>query len=187
MNPDVVKVSKFLSYVLRHEPHAIGLGLDANGWARVDELIAKATAAGTPIDVESIRLAVETNDKRRFAFSDDGTRIRANQGHSIGVDLGLVPQTPPDVLYHGTATRFLDGIRRDGLVAGQRQHVHLSADRETATRVGERHGTPVVLVVDARTMHAEGLVFLRSDNGVWLTDAVPPRYLAIPAVAAVAT
>jgi putative RNA 2'-phosphotransferase len=181
MRPDLVKISKFLSYVLRHEPGAIGLALDANGWADVDELIAKAHAAGTPLDRDGIAAAVATNDKQRFALSPDGARIRANQGHSIDVDLALSPQTPPDVLYHGTATRFLDSIRAQGLVAGQRQHVHLSADRDTATRVGARHGTPVVLAVDARAMHAAGLAFVRSDNGVWLADAVPVQYLDFPA------
>ena len=181
MKPDLVKISKFLSYVLRHEPDAIGLDLDAQGWASVDELIARAAAKGTPLDRDGIAAAVATNDKQRFALSPDGARIRANQGHSIAVDLALAPQTPPDVLYHGTATRFVDSIRRQGLVAGERRHVHLSADRATATNVGARHGVPIVLVVDARAMHAAGLAFARSDNGVWLTGAVPAQYLDIPA------
>lgn len=181
MKPDLVKTSKFLSYVLRHQPDAIGLELDAQGWANVDELIAKAAAAGTRLHRDGIAAAVATNDKQRFALSPDGTRIRASQGHSIAVDLALTPQTPPDVLYHGTATRFVDSIRRQGLITGARQHVHLSADRDTATKVGARHGAPVVLVVDARAMHAAGIAFLRSDNGVWLVDAVPAQYLDIPA------
>ena len=181
MRPDLVKTSQFLSYVLRHEPGAIGLVLDAHGWADVDDLVAKAHASGTPLDRDGIAAAVATNDKQRFALSPDGLRIRANQGHSVAVDLALAPTTPPDVLYHGTATRFLDSIRAQGLVAGQRQHVHLSADRDTATRVGARHGAPVVLVVDARAMHAAGIAFLCSDNGVWLADAVAAQYLTFPA------
>ena len=181
MKPDLVKISKFLSYVLRHQPEAIGLVLDAHGWADVDELIARAAASGTALDRDGIAAAVTTNDKQRFALSSDGTRIRANQGHSVTADLALAPLAPPDVLYHGTATRFLDSIRAQGLVAGQRQHVHLSADRDTAITVGTRHGVPVVLVVDTRAMHADGLAFWRADNGVWLTDAVAPRYLTLPA------
>ena len=180
MKPDLVKISKYLSFVLRHQPDAIGLVLDAHGWADVDELIAKAAAAGTALDRDGIAAAVATNDKQRFALSPDGARIRANQGHSVAVDLALAPQTPPDVLYHGTATRFVASIREQGLIAGQRRHVHLSADRETAVKVGARHGTPVVLDVDARAMHAAGFTFWRADNGVWLTDAVAPPYLMIP-------
>jgi putative RNA 2'-phosphotransferase len=181
MKPDLVKVSKFLSYVLRHAPESIELALDANGWASIDALIAKAQAKGTTLTADAIREAVATNDKQRFALSEDGTRIRANQGHSIEVDLALAPQVPPDVLYHGTATRFVESIRGAGLVPGSRQHVHLSADRDTAAKVGTRHGVPIVLGVDARAMQADGNLFYRSENGVWLTAAVPARYLSIPA------
>ena len=180
MRSDLVKVSKFLSYVLRHAPESIDLPLDANGWASIDELIAKAQAKGTRLELDAIHEAVATNDKQRFAISDDGTRIRASQGHSIEVDLALAQQAPPDRLYHGTATRFVESIRQQGLIPGSRQHVHLSADRDTATTVGSRHGKPVVLDVDARAMHADGIVFYRSENGVWLTAAVPAQYLSIP-------
>ena len=120
---------------------------------------------------------VATNDKRRFAFSPDRTLIRANQGHSVEVDLNLVPVEPPELLYHGTVERFLDSIRVNGLVRGQRHHVHLSADRETAARVGQRRGRPVALIVEAARMHADGQAFYRSENGVWLTEAVPAEYL----------
>ena len=121
---------------------------------------------------------VRTSDKQRFAISEDGTRIRANQGHSVPVELGLLPQVPPEQLYHGTATRFLDSIRIQGLLRGDRHHVHLSANADTAVKVGSRHGQPVVLIVHAGDMHHAGHVFFRSDNGVWLVAHVPPAFLA---------
>ena len=173
----IVATSKLLSYVLRHRPDSIGLALDANGWTGVDELLARLAAAGHAVDRALLERVVAYNDKQRFAFSDDGTRIRASQGHSVAVDLALAPSMPPDVLYHGTASRFLKSILAAGLRASGRHHVHLSADVDTARRVGARHGFPAVLQVDARRMHADGLAFYRSDNGVWLTDAVLPRYL----------
>ncbi len=180
MTPDLVRLSKFLSLVLRHEPERIGISLDSNGWVAVDDLIAAAARAGTPISRERLDLVVATNDKKRFAFSPDGTRIRASQGHSVEVELDLPPTVPPERLFHGTATRFLDAIRAEGLRPQSRQHVHLSPDEETAVKVGQRHGKPVVLVVLAGAMHREGHVFYRSENGVWLTAAVPPGYLEIP-------
>lgn len=172
-------LSKRLSYILRHAPESIGLTLDAHGWASVDELIAKCAAAGLSITWEQLAEAVATNDKKRFSFSEDGLRIRAAQGHSIEVDLGLGAIEPPALLYHGTATRFLPSIRAKGLVPGSRQQVHLSADAATATKVGARHGKPVVLTVAAGAMHAAGLKFFRADNGVWLTDRVPPEFLSV--------
>jgi putative RNA 2'-phosphotransferase len=180
MSNEAVKISKLLSFVLRHRPQAIGITLDAEGWVAVDELLAAAARHGKPLTRQELEEVVATNDKKRFTFSPDGGRIRANQGHSVEVDLGLVPVEPPELLYHGTVERFLDGIRQQGLLRGKRHHVHLSVDRETATRVGRRRGRPVVLVVEAGRMHREGKAFFRSENGVWLTEAVPPEYLRFP-------
>lgn len=174
----LTETSKFLSYVLRHEPQAIGLALDSEGWAGIDALIAAAAASGTALDRDLIRAVVDTSDKKRFAISPDGARIRAVQGHSTAeVAIAYDPVEPPEQLFHGTATRFLESIRSQGLVAGSRHHVHLSPDAETATAVGRRHGEPVVLTVAAGAMHRQGFVFHRADNGVWLTKAVPPAFL----------
>lgn len=180
MTGDLVRVSKFLSLVLRHEPGAIGLDLDENGWADIDELIRLAGARGRHLTRPLVEQVVAENDKKRFAISEDGRRIRANQGHSVAVDLGLPPAEPPERLYHGTATRFLASIAAEGLRAGDRQHVHLSADEPTAILVGQRHGRPAVLVVHAREMAAAGHRFYRSANGVWLTDRVPATFLTFP-------
>lgn len=175
------RISRFLSLILRHAPDTIGLVLDRNGWADVAELLDKASRHGTPLTLEALREVVAGNDKQRFAFSEDGTRIRASQGHSLrSVDLALAPSIPPRVLYHGTASRFITAIRQSGLKPGARQHVHLSADRDTATRVGARHGVPVVLEIRAADLHAQGQVFYQSDNGVWLTGAVPVRFIGFP-------
>jgi putative RNA 2'-phosphotransferase len=179
MSNSLEKASKFLSYVLRHKPDAIGLQLDANGWANIDELIACAGRHGTALDAPLIEEAVETSDKRRFIISDDGERIRANQGHSIPVDLGLAPTAPPDILYHGTAARFVDAIFASGLQPRSRHHVHLSAKSETALTVGARHGKPVLLVVRACDMVKAGHPFYVSANGVWLADEVPPQFIAV--------
>ena len=180
MDSSLVRVSKFLSLVLRHDPGKVGLTLDAAGWTGVDELLAAAAKAGVAIDRATLERVVAENDKKRFALSDDGTRIRASQGHSVPVELGLEPRVPPERLYHGTASRFVDAIRREGLRAGSRVHVHLSVDEETARAVGQRHGKPVVLHVAAGRMHRDGNLFFRSENGVWLTAAVPPAYLGFP-------
>lgn len=169
--------SKFLSYVLRHQPDAIGLTLDGEGWAELSELIRLANADGRTLTLELIKEVVATNDKKRFAFSDDGSRIRASQGHSVAIELGLTPVAPPNVLYHGTATRFLDSIKQKGLIAGSRRHVHLSAELATAVDVGRRHGKPAVLTVRSAEMHGSGNEFFLSDNGVWLTASVPVEYL----------
>lgn len=176
MNDPLVSSSKFLSLVLRHRPDAIGLTLDDAGWADIDELIRLAQGHRS-LNRALIEQVVEANNKQRFAISEDGRRIRANQGHSIGVELGLQPLAPPPRLYHGTATRFVDSIRREGLRKRDRQHVHLSADAATAITVGARHGKPVVLIVDAAEMAAAGHAFFRSENGVWLTDAVPAPFI----------
>ncbi len=177
MRDQTKRVSKFLSYVLRHRPDSIGIELDENGWVAVDVLLAAAAVNSKAITRELLDEVVATNDKKRFAFSDDGLRIRANQGHSIAVDLALDAQIPPDKLYHGTVQKFLDTIMKDGLIKGKRHHVHLSGDIETATKVGSRRGKPVLLEVAAKRMHRAGHSFYQSRNGVWLTDAVPPAYL----------
>lgn len=174
-----VKASKFLSLVLRHAPEKVGLTLDEAGWVDVDALLAACAAHGRRLSRAELDHVVATNNKRRFAYSDDGRRIRASQGHTVAVDLGLAPAVPPDVLFHGTAARTLPLILRDGLLPMSRQDVHLSADRETAVRVGSRHGRPVVLAVDAAGLAAAGHVFRRSDNGVWLSGPVPVRWLEV--------
>jgi putative RNA 2'-phosphotransferase len=179
MSADPVQLSKFLSFVLRHKPDAIGLVLDAQGWVGIDGLIAKADAAGTRFSGSDLRHVVETSDKKRFTISPDGSRIRAAQGHSVTVALGLQASEPPPALYYGTATRFVESIKRDGLKPQQRQQVHLSHDEATAHRVGQRHGKPIIFVVDASRMHAQGFSFYRADNGVWLTDRVPPEFLTL--------
>lgn len=179
---DLVRVSKFLSLVLRHDPGAIGLALDGNGWADVDDLIRLADRHGKPLTRPLLERVVADNDKKRFAFSDDGRRVRASQGHSVEVDLALPPADPPAVLYHGTASRSVESIRAEGLRPGSRRHVHLSPDISTATKVGQRHGKPVVLVVRAAEMAAAGHPFYRSENGVWLADFVPVGYIDFPSV-----
>ena len=173
-----VKISKFLSLVLRHEPEAIGLHLDTEGWADIGELINKAAKNGRELTREDILRVVAESDKKRFGLSEDGLRIRAVQGHSTkAVDIDFVPKAPPDLLFHGTAKRFLESIRVQGLAPGDRQYVHLSADAETATAVGTRHGKPIVLTVRAGAMADAGVLFYLSENGVWLTREVPPQYL----------
>lgn len=173
-------LSKFLSLVLRHQPDTIGLTLDEAGWADVDELLRKLSQHGHPADRALLEALVAQSDKQRFALSPDGRRIRANQGHSVPVELGYIPQTPPERLYHGTAAHNLPAIQTEGLVRGSRHHIHLSPDTDTAHRVGQRHGRPVVLVVLAGDMARAGHQFFLSDNGVWLTDAVPPQFLLPP-------
>lgn len=176
---DVVRVSKRLSYVLRHHPDSIGIELDAAGWVDVDTLLAALTAHGLRLSRAELEHVVATNDKRRFAFDPTGTRIRASQGHSVGVELGYEPMTPPDVLFHGTPERNVEAILREGLRAGNRHAVHLSPDVATARRVGERRGRPVVLQVEAGRLAASGAVFNRSANGVWLVNCVPPEFLSV--------
>lgn len=172
------ETSKFLSYVLRHEPHAIGLTLDREGWAEIDALIDGAKTAGRKLDVELIRAVVAGSDKKRFAISEDGRRIRAVQGHSTDtVAIQHEPKQPPEFLYHGTATRFLDSILAEGLRPGERHHVHLSQDIVTATAVGQRHGKPVVLEIEALRMHRQGFKFFQADNGVWLVAQVPNEFI----------
>jgi len=177
MNKQHVKLSKFLSLVLRHQPEKIDIQLDEQGWVEVEVLLQAAHQHGTDICRETLRQIVEQNDKQRFALSEDGLKIRANQGHSIEVNLALSPQQPPDILYHGTAEKFIDSIRQQGLQKRQRQHVHLSADEKTAYKVGIRHGKPVILQIKSAAMYQQGYVFYCSENGVWLTDHVPVEYI----------
>lgn len=176
MNP--IKTSKFMSLILRHRPEAAGIDLDPAGWADVEALLAGMARNGHPISRADLATIVETNNKRRYAFSEDGSRIRAVQGHSRAVELDLPPTPPPPRLFHGTVERFLDSIREKGLIKGRRQHVHLSADRKTADAVGRRRGQPVILTVDSAAMASGDHRFYISENGVWLTDHVPPRFIA---------
>ena len=177
MNYELVRVSRFLSLVLRHRPEMIGLSLDEQGWASIDDLVRLSQDSREPLTRELIDEVVRTNDKQRFRISDDGLRIRASQGHTIPVDLGLPARQPPEKLYHGTATRFLGSIRHQGLHPRKRRHVHLSSDRHTARQVGGRHGQAAVLTVLAGEMARAGHEFFLSDNGVWLTASVPPEFL----------
>jgi len=178
MQPRAVKVSKYLAKYLRHAPQELGLTLQPGGWVPVDDLLAAAEKNGFPISYDELVECVETNDKQRFAFDMSGELIRANQGHSIEVDLQLEEREPPETLYHGTVERFLPSILEEGLIRGKRHHVHLSKDVERARKVWSRRGKPVVLQVDAWRMHRDGHKFLLSANGVWLTDAVPLGYLS---------
>ena len=177
MAGDKVRTSKFLSLVLRHRPELIGISLDPAGWVSVNELLRACRAHGRAITPDELRDLVATSDKQRFAFSEDGERIRANQGHSVAVELGYSPAAPPDTLYHGTVGKFLPSIREGGLKKGDRHHVHLSPDEETARKVGQRRGKPVILKVESGRMHREGHQFFLSTNGVWLIEHVPPEYL----------
>jgi len=170
-------VSKFLSLVLRHSPEKIGLKLDENGWADVNELIEKCTKKGNRLDAELLDYVVENNDKKRFAFNEDKTKIRASQGHSISVDLNLTETEPSEYLYHGTVGKFLENIKKEGLQKMSRQHVHLSKDRETAVKVGSRRGIPQILSIRSGQMHRDGFKFYLSENNVWLTDEVPTKYI----------
>jgi len=171
------KISRYLSKHLRHQPERLGLELEPGGWVRVSDLLASCRRNGVAFSEDDLREMVALNNKQRFAFDESGQRIRANQGHSVEVDLGLEPLEPPAELYHGTAEHNLAAIERDGLQKMRRHHVHLSADIPTALAVGKRHGRPAVLVVAAGQMLADGFTFFCSANGVWLVDEVPARYL----------
>ncbi len=175
------KFSKFLSLVLRHRPDVIGITLDEAGWVPVQDLLRACAQYGRHYTLEQLQRVVDINDKQRFCFSQDGRDIRANQGHSVDIQLGLAPLEPPCYLWHGTCTRFLDSIYRDGLTRQSRQHVHLSPDAETARQVGRRHGKLVLFRCAALLMYQQGHEFYLSANGVWLTDHVPTTYLEIPA------
>lgn len=174
---EIIRISKFLSLVLRHKPEEIGIELDENGWVNVESLIQKCNQANIPLSLDSLKHIVRLNSKKRFSFNEDQSKIRASQGHSIGVELNLKSIQPPLVLYHGTADKFVSSILLKGLLKQQRQHVHLSSNVETAISVGQRHGRPVVFEVQAQQMVVDNHHFFLTDNGVWLTDAVPAKYL----------
>jgi putative RNA 2'-phosphotransferase len=177
MDKRLIQVSKYLAKYLRHSPHELGLTLQLGGWVPIDDLLSAAEKHGFSISYDELIECVETNDKQRFAFDVSGELIRANQGHSVEVDLQLEECEPPEFLYHGTVERFLPSILKDGLIRGNRHHVHLSKDVETATKVGARRGKPLILKVDAGRMRQDGHKFYLSANGVWLTESVPPGYL----------
>lgn len=179
MRRELVKDSKFLSFILRHDPSAIGVELDDAGWIEVSRLLGALQLHRPEITRERLIEIVETNDKRRFAFSKNRESIRASQGHSIGIDLGLPPTLPPSLLYHGTSKSNLKSIRNYGILRGQRHHVHLSPDENTALRVGSRCGKPVVLKIEAEKMAKSGFTFYVSENGVWLTEYVPPSFIMV--------
>ncbi|MGE8176044.1 RNA 2'-phosphotransferase [Pseudomonas fluorescens] len=178
MGKVINEVSKFLSYVLRHEPQSIKLMLDRDGWAVIDDLIAGAIESGRNLDYSLIQDVVLSSDKQRFEISSDGRRIRAVQGHSTSlVDREYSELEPPQFLYHGTATRFLDSIRNQGLVAGSRHYVHLTQNKLTARAVGQRYGVPVLLRVSSLEMFSKGFKFFKAENDVWLTISVPAEFL----------
>jgi len=177
---EAVRTSKFLSLILRHEPERVGLRLGDAGWVGVDELLKAVNSHAVSLTLDELKHIVATSDKKRFAFSENGRRIRASQGHSVEVDLQYPPQTPPELLYHGTATRFLDAIRQHGLQKMQRHDVHLSAETRVTLQVGGRHGKPMLLTIRAGDMHRAGFVFRCSANGVWLVDHVPPQFIEFP-------
>ncbi len=182
MNQNLVSVSKFLSLVLRHKPEEVGLCLDTNGWASISDLILCADQNGIKLSHELIEKVVANNDKSRFVIDQTGSKIRANQGHSISIDLELPPQEPPSILFHGTATRFVESIRQQGILNGNRRHVHLSSEASVATSVGARHGKPLVLQISAKKMYTQNYHFYLSQNGVWLTEHVPVSFIEFPTI-----
>lgn len=183
MEKKLVSTSKFLSLVLRHKPEVIGMQIDAEGWLSIDELIIRANQRGHHLSLELVHEVVATNDKKRFALSDDGLRIRAHQGHSIpDVELNLQAVKPPEILYHGTVAAFIESIRQHGLQQRSRNHVHLSADEATAIKVAQRRGEPIILVVDASRMDKAGYRFFLTANGVWLTNEVPTAFIQFESV-----
>lgn len=173
------KISIFISLVLRHKPEVIGITLDEHGWANVDELIQKLNHSKDQIDMEMLEEIVRTDHKQRYSFNEDKTLIRANQGHSVKVDVQLQERQPPEILYHGTAEKFVDVIMQEGLKPMGRLYVHLSKDLETAVKVGKRHGKPVVLKVQSGSMYEDGYPFYFSENGVWLTKQVDKKYIRL--------
>ena len=176
----LVKLSKFLSYILRHNPEMLDLQLDSAGWVKINALIEAINTRDESVTIDEIKNIVELNDKQRFSISGDGCFIRANQGHTVKVELGYAIVEPPCFLYHGTGEKSVDSIRKDGLVKKERHHVHLSPDIETAAKVGQRKGKPVVLTVKAREMYLDKHEFFCTDNKVWLTADVPPEYIIFP-------
>ncbi|MFK7789168.1 MAG: RNA 2'-phosphotransferase [Phycisphaeraceae bacterium] len=180
MDTKVKTVSKSMSYVLRHRPDVIGITLDANGWVGVDELLEAFNDNGKRYTRAILDRAVAENDKQRVEFSDERTRIRARQGHSVQIDLGYDAAVPPDILFHGTASRNIDSVRQNGLQKMNRHHVHLSTNKQTMLAVGQRHGKPIILKIDAKRMYQDGFEFFVTANHVWLVDTVPSAYLDFP-------
>ena len=178
-NSSDVKLGRFLSLVLRHNPDAAGISLDEHGWADVQELLAGVRRSGRQINMETLERIVRENNKQRYSFNADHTKIRANQGHSLQVDVELTAVKPPRYLYHGTAARFLPAIQQEGIKKMSRQYVHLSGDFQTAMEVGRRHGSPVVITINAEAMAQDGVTFYLSENGVWLCEYVAPGYFLI--------
>lgn len=174
-----IKIGKYICLILRHKPEIIGIELDKNGWANVDELINGLKKKYPDFNREKLEYIVNTDNKQRYSLSDYKRKIRARQGHSIDVDVELKELTPPEFLYHGTAERFLGSIMKEGLVPKSRLYVHLSKDVETAEKVGKRHGKPAVLKIETGKMAEDGFKFYLSENGVWLTKAVPPKYFSL--------
>lgn len=175
----LVKISKYLSKHLRHQPERLGLRLETGGWVKVEDLLESCARQNFPISLDELKKVVAENDKKRFSFDASGEKIRASQGHSVAVDLQLKPETPPATLYHGTAERNINSIRQNGLLKMARHLVHLSSDVETARRVGARHGKPVIFKVDTAAMLKKNFEFFVSENGVWLTDSIPPEFLEL--------
>lgn len=171
------KLSKFISLILRHKPEEIGITLDEHGWAKVEDLINGINKSGRHIDMDILEEIVKTDNKQRYSFNEDKTKIRANQGHSIPVTIEFKELEPPKTLYHGTATKSLAGIMQQGIKSMSRLYVHLSKDFETAKQVGTRHGECVVLVINAKRMYENGIKFYLSENGVWLTEYVDTKYI----------
>ncbi len=171
------RISKFLSLVLRHQPEKIGISLDEAGWTQITDLLTKINESGLSLDLETLKSVVANNQKQRFSFDEKMEKIRANQGHSVNVNLGYQAQIPPNILYHGTATRFKASILSEGLKKMNRHHVHLSESIKTASAVGTRHGKLILLKVLSDEMQRDGFSFYQSENGVWLTDHVPAKYL----------
>ncbi|HKJ81314.1 MAG TPA: RNA 2'-phosphotransferase [Ignavibacteriaceae bacterium] len=178
-NKNNIRLSKYLCLILRHKPDIIGIDLDEHGWADVTQLLEKMNQSGETIDLHKLDEVVRNDNKKRFSFNDTLDKIRANQGHSINIDLGYKAQRPPEYLYHGTAGRFAESILRNGIEKKKRHHVHLSPDEETAIKVGRRHGDPVVFKIAAGQMHGDGALFYLSNNGIWLTDYVAVKYLCV--------
>jgi len=179
MTKEQTTVSKLMSLALRHKPEKLGILLDQHGWAETNELINGINNKGYSVMLDDLEVIVKSNDKQRFKFNDDFTKIRANQGHSIAVNVELTESMPPDILYHGTSLRNLESIQTNGILSQSRLHVHLSDNKETAKQVGSRHGKPIILVIDTKQMHADNLKFYLSENGVWLTDNIPSQYITL--------
>ncbi|HGT0205763.1 TPA: RNA 2'-phosphotransferase [Clostridioides difficile] len=173
------KLSIFISLILRHKPETIGIKLDDYGYADVNELIEKINNTGRNINIEILEQIVKEDNKQRYSFNDDRSKIRANQGHSINVNVELRELEPPKYLYHGTATRFLDNIKNEGIIKQSRLYVHLSRDIDIAVKVGKRHGTPVILKINTGKMYENGYKFHLSENNVWLCEYIPFKYVEI--------